>query len=368
MLALIIVFLITLTVAACANNMTDEEKVAAAKDALTLGDTSAVTSNLELPLFGENNVTITWVVSQGSGISSTGVVTRTLIEQTATLTATLSSGEVSDSKDFTVKIPALTAEIKSDITSEVALITQGIFDNWFNKANTNGGARQVTDVPNNEWYVHAGVNFQDLAELTIGPETFEKDTNVAVGLGQNRFAEKPAFYVEDGNLYISAIIINFETLGNELDLGTLGRIIVFDDETIIHNKLKVGGVDIIGKKAGSTITSNKIADGVYEVNQTRTFQSEGALVKVLNKDNVAFNAATPCFTKITNSITNVTTYNAEGIKFLTGANGADYYFFQYANYAAGAVTIERTITREVTIVVPGHGIVVFSLICQDLIP
>ena len=367
MLVFAIVFLVAIA-SACGNAIDDEKKVAEAKASLTLGDTNVIDSDITLPTFGEHNVTISWVVLEGSGISQTGAVTRTAKEQTVKLKAIITSGEVSDNKIFIIKIPALENYLKSNVSAKVASVTQGVFDNWFNKANTIDGARQVVDVPDNEWYVHVGQNFSDLPELTIGPETFEKGANAAIGIGQNRFVEKPAFYVSNGNLYISAIIINFETLGNELTIGTFGQTIVFDDETIIHNKLKIGAVDIIGKKEGSTITSTKIADGLYEVNQTRTFQSEGALVQILNKDNVAFDAVTPCFTKITNSITGITTYNAEAIKWLTGANGANYYFFQYANFAGSAVTIERTITREVTIVIPEHGIVVFSLICQDLLP
>jgi hypothetical protein len=96
--------------------MTDEEIVAADKTALTWdsikGANSAqgsTTSNLTLPTTGTNGSTITWASSAPAIISATGAVTRPTYSagnQTVTLTATITSGDVSETVTFTLTVIA----------------------------------------------------------------------------------------------------------------------------------------------------------------------------------------------------------------------------------------------------------------------
>ena len=84
-----------------------EEKVALDLQDLSLGDTSAVTADLALPLTGPNGSAYTWSSSNDGTVSSKGVVTRPAYgtgNATVTLTAKATSGEASASKSFTVTV------------------------------------------------------------------------------------------------------------------------------------------------------------------------------------------------------------------------------------------------------------------------
>ncbi|KRC66011.1 hypothetical protein ASE12_15365 [Aeromicrobium sp. Root236] len=77
------------------------------KASLTLGDTSAVTADLTLPVKGSAGSTITWASSAPSTVSSAGAVTRPAHgagDAAVTLTATITHGAVSTTKDFAVTV------------------------------------------------------------------------------------------------------------------------------------------------------------------------------------------------------------------------------------------------------------------------
>lgn len=77
--------------------------------ALTLGDTSTVTSNLTLPTSGSNGSTIAWASSNAAVVSASGVVTRPAHGQPnaqVTLTATLTKGAATTTRTFTVTVIA----------------------------------------------------------------------------------------------------------------------------------------------------------------------------------------------------------------------------------------------------------------------
>ncbi|THV36391.1 immunoglobulin-like domain-containing protein [Glycomyces buryatensis] len=85
------------------------EKAAADAAAIDLGDTSAVTADLDLPAKGANGSQITWVSSDSAVISDTGAVVRPASDQedaTVTLTANVVLGNVSEQRHFTVTVPA----------------------------------------------------------------------------------------------------------------------------------------------------------------------------------------------------------------------------------------------------------------------
>lgn len=84
-----------------------EEKVALDLQDLSLGDTSAVTADLALPLTGPNGSAYTWSSSNEGTVSSKGAVTRPAYgtgNATVTLTATATSGEATATKTFTVTV------------------------------------------------------------------------------------------------------------------------------------------------------------------------------------------------------------------------------------------------------------------------
>jgi hypothetical protein len=112
-----LLFMMTLTlvsalvIVACTPSNTDAADIAAAKTTLEVGFTApdnkdSVTSNVTLPATGANGVTVTWQSSHPSVVSTAGIVVRPASDTNVTLTATLSKGEASDTKNFTVKVIA----------------------------------------------------------------------------------------------------------------------------------------------------------------------------------------------------------------------------------------------------------------------
>jgi beta-xylosidase len=83
------------------------ESLAVEKAALTLGDTSALTADLTLPSTGSLGGKITWVSSDAAVVDATGTVTRPPYGSpsgTATLTATITHGSLTDTKTFGVTV------------------------------------------------------------------------------------------------------------------------------------------------------------------------------------------------------------------------------------------------------------------------
>jgi hypothetical protein len=79
------------------------------RDALSLGDTSGVVANLTLPATGPTGTTVTWSSSNSAVVGNDGVVHRPAYGQpagTATLTATVTRGTVSRTKEFEVTVLA----------------------------------------------------------------------------------------------------------------------------------------------------------------------------------------------------------------------------------------------------------------------
>jgi beta-xylosidase len=83
------------------------QSLAVEKAALTLGSTTAVTADLTLPSTGSLGGTITWASSNPAVVDATGKVTRPAHGSpngTATLTATITHGTLTDTKAFAVTV------------------------------------------------------------------------------------------------------------------------------------------------------------------------------------------------------------------------------------------------------------------------
>lgn len=93
----------------------DEKAVRKDKEALTLTD--ATTEDLELPSSGANGSKITWTSSDPDVIAADGKVTRPAkgeADAAVTMTATITSGKASDTKEFTVKVAAYKVAVPAD--------------------------------------------------------------------------------------------------------------------------------------------------------------------------------------------------------------------------------------------------------------
>jgi len=108
----------------------DTEAVAAVKEGLTQPATVTTAATLEL-LAAQYGATITWASSDEALINSTtGVVTPTAGQQiTVTLTATITKGEVTDTKVFTIKVGELPLSTVAEVilvANTTAIRTKGI--------------------------------------------------------------------------------------------------------------------------------------------------------------------------------------------------------------------------------------------------
>ncbi len=83
----------------------DDAAVNAAAEALTLGDTSAVKKNLDLPSKGRRNTSITWVTEDASVVDADGVIYPSETEDKKTvLTALITRGSASVTKEFNITV------------------------------------------------------------------------------------------------------------------------------------------------------------------------------------------------------------------------------------------------------------------------
>ena len=93
--------------------VTDEQAVEIAKEALSLGDLSAVTEKLTLPSAGMRQTQISWASSDPSVVTNEGTVTRVVGEdKTATLTATITKGAAKTTKEFVVTVKGYSLLLK----------------------------------------------------------------------------------------------------------------------------------------------------------------------------------------------------------------------------------------------------------------
>lgn len=92
-----------------AESFSDEDAVNKAKETLSLGDTSAIVSNMDLPNTAGNGVTVSWTSNNQDVISNDGNVKRPSLEgknATITLTATFSRNGYTDTKEYKVTVLA----------------------------------------------------------------------------------------------------------------------------------------------------------------------------------------------------------------------------------------------------------------------
>lgn len=107
------------------------ESLPAEAAALSLGDTSAVTSNLSLPATGSLGAKITWTSGAPAVISSSGVVTRPANgsgDATVTLQATLARGARTATRSFTVTVPERPDDAAAARAAAAALVVRNIDD------------------------------------------------------------------------------------------------------------------------------------------------------------------------------------------------------------------------------------------------
>ncbi|MFC5730591.1 MULTISPECIES: family 43 glycosylhydrolase [Nocardioides] len=89
--------------------------LASARERLSLGDTSAVATDLTLPATMGDEVSVSWATSDASVVTAEGAVTVAADSGSAVLTATLTRDGRSVTKDFTITVPA-----RADVVTALA--------------------------------------------------------------------------------------------------------------------------------------------------------------------------------------------------------------------------------------------------------
>ncbi|WP_281613060.1 immunoglobulin-like domain-containing protein [Flammeovirga sp. SubArs3] len=143
---------------------TDEEMVAEAKENLVISfasgdDAMMVTQNVTLPVEGDNEVAVSWVSSNTSVISNDGVVVRQDVDIEVTLTATLSKNDVSDTKDFVLKVLGESAPAEPEVDN---LIPNFKFTDDLGAPSFDGWTKNTAEAPNT-LDVIAGVDDHNIA-------------------------------------------------------------------------------------------------------------------------------------------------------------------------------------------------------------
>ena len=125
LLALLLVF----TIAGCKDDNEEDAALALeAATALLLTDLNAVTADLDLPASGLHDSVITWSSSNTAVLANDGTVTRPAVDAgdaVVTLTATITVGDESETKEFTVRVleqvPSLDVTIAELLAATIAV-------------------------------------------------------------------------------------------------------------------------------------------------------------------------------------------------------------------------------------------------------
>lgn len=158
---------------------------------LDLGDTSAVVDNLVLPSVGEYGSTITWSSSDPEIISDTGVVNRPAHEEgdkTVILTATITSGTESDTKEFMVTVLAQLSDLEKlrlaaqelkvynidDVRGNLTLLTEGLEGTSISWTSENTDIITTTGEVTRPAHGSGDVNVKLTATLTLNDYSMTK--------------------------------------------------------------------------------------------------------------------------------------------------------------------------------------------------
>ena len=138
------------------DDVSDADKIAAEKEALSVKTEIKKDSVIDLVTFGStySNVSIAWASNNACAVVDGGKLTVTLMEeaQTVTLTATLTCGEASDTKEFTLAVseipttvPQVTDTFKAGEKYYFGLYQEKVGSLLFPTGNMNGYYYETTD-------------------------------------------------------------------------------------------------------------------------------------------------------------------------------------------------------------------------------
>ena len=231
---------------------TDAEKVAEAKEALTL-DVTTTGVSFKLPVAGLNDAVITWASDNEAVISINGedaTVISPAAETVVKLTATITIGEASDTKEFNVTVTVTIPEFDVTVTQpEVG----GTLEVKNGEAAFGGGKVQqgtkltitATLAPNYE-IVAIKVNGEALTAVEgVYSVTVTEAIEITVELKEIKFATVTFGEVENGTLTVKDGTADVAT-GASVKVGTVLTITATANSGYKVSAVKVNGTAITG--------------------------------------------------------------------------------------------------------------------------
>ena len=231
---------------------TDAEKVAEAKEALTL-DVTTTGVSFKLPVAGLNDAVITWASDNEAVISINGedaTVISPAAETVVKLTATITIGEASDTKEFNVTVTVTIPEFDVTVTQpEVG----GTLEVKNGEAAFEGGKVQqgtkltisATLAPNYE-IVAIKVNGEALTAVEgVYSVTVTEAIEITVELKEIKFATVTFGEVENGTLTVKDGTADVAT-GASVKVGTVLTITATANSGYKVSAVKVNGAAITG--------------------------------------------------------------------------------------------------------------------------
>ncbi|MCH9740865.1 MAG: hypothetical protein K0U38_08515 [Epsilonproteobacteria bacterium] len=223
--------------------ITDAEIVANVKGTLDLGDTSSLTTNLTLPTLIDG-VTITWS-SSGDAISDSGVINpdnHAGIDKTATLTATLTKGAVSETKTFDVTVPKLPMTDDEKVALDKAPLELG----------------DTTNITEDLTLPTTGTVQASQITWSSSDTNFLSDAGVVT---------RPSYAIGDKNVTLTATITNGSASDTKVFTITVKHLDMTGDEMIADAQSRLDFDDIKGTNSGMnnivanlSLPSNLIVD------------------------------------------------------------------------------------------------------------
>ena len=259
--------------------MTDAEIVVADKSILNPFsglNTSAITADISLPEKGANGSTITWESTDKDVISETGKVVRQAEDTEVTLTAVIKSGDVEDTKSFTVTVkkkPQLTEEEQLWVSYDMTVKDGKLVD-----SQGRGDAALV------------GLSAADVTTAENG----EKQLNFTDNANHSKYVKLPQEIIEQGDESFT-IDMKFNTSQKAFawifNLGTKGTA-----DYVFLNPIRAWGPTVLSVKSsvvsgdehnvdvGDVIEAgaDTVATMVFNDNQTAQLYINGKLIGSVN--------------------------------------------------------------------------------------
>ena len=262
------------------------------------------------------------------------------------------------------------AQTEEKIVESANELSVTIYDNYYNKYHD--GDRP--DIADEDYYVIIANEVGNVPSILINGDEYTADKNVALSIGMNAFIEKPAFKVMSNRLGIAMPVLaaNANNEGKVIVTinGTELTISLFSAESQVKLVNAVSYNKIEGYTNEISLSTNE--EGKQVVTQVRNHGHFAAAFQV-TVDDQPLTADMNYYNKITNTVTNTTSYSLSKPSKITLEGGETIYgpvlYSWWNSNNNGVFQDESELQHRVfdyTLTFPGKGSVNFIIDCQDV--